>query len=148
VKTMKRLQRYGVLVIAGTYIFLSSCKNDTSASVDHERHVCFAQEDRDQAKYGLDTFSKTLNHEPDLTRHNEGEVVRYTFLDAWWKEQYNPPLPLAIHRIADFDACIQGYARHIEFYSEHGDRLGYAEDGHGVNILVDPRWTPGLASGR
>jgi hypothetical protein len=99
-----------------------------------DRHVCFSLDDQAAARYALDAISKTTNNVPDLKWQRDGDGVRYTFLDAWWKEKNNPPLYLAIHGITDDDACIQGYARHIEFYSEHGTRLGYAEPGHGVNF--------------
>jgi hypothetical protein len=129
-------------LISSSVVFIVSCNESKSTITSHERTVCLSQEDRDAAKYALDTLSLTTKEVPDLARNNDGEKVRYSFLDAWWTEENNPPLYLAMHRIADYDACIEGYARRIEFHSAKGDHLGYADPVEGLKPLVDPTWRP------
>jgi hypothetical protein len=129
-------------LIFSSIAFVSSCNEHKSTTTGHERKVCFSQEDRTSAKESLDMLSVTTNKEPDLTWRNDGEKGRYSFLDTWWKEEHNPPLSLAIHRIADFDACIEGYPRRLDFYSEKADHLGYADPVDGVTMLVEAGWKP------
>ncbi|MGE5110560.1 MAG: hypothetical protein ACM3JB_06875 [Acidobacteriaceae bacterium] len=135
---------------------LASTAANTSAptrTVVDKRTVCLSFDDQESARQSYDLLSKTTKGELEVTRGSvdaDGSVP-YTFLAAWWTEEHNPPLRMALNNFADYDACIEGHARRLDFYAtdsskpegpERKKHIGYADPIEGIQLLVDPSWRP------